>query len=287
MAPRWVEQRRPLVLLIMIITCIVTLVFKADVEAQAGAYATGVLVLIFSAAVAVSLAFWREYKADRKLGTGARSIYFWIVTAAFAYTLVENVLERPDGLIISGIFIAAILFTSGFSRWMRAFELRVADHKLNDEESTELMRLISGKKVNLVPLGTPDIYWREHREAMIRNYYKVRGPMAFLTIRMLDDRSEFIGPLSISVRRIPDTNNFHIEASGASAIANTIAYISEQIDPIALYLGLARKNAMEQAFSYLLFGEGEIGIITYKVLVQHWENTDEDDIRPIIFLMSE
>ena len=78
-----------------------------------------------------------------------------------------------------------------------------------------------------------------------------------------------------------------IEVFGAVAIPNTIAYISEQIDPIAIYLGLARQNAMYQALSYILFGEGEVGILTYKVLVKYWESTKEDDVRPMIFLMSE
>jgi hypothetical protein len=105
---------------------------------------------------------------------------------------------------------------------------------------------------------------------------------------MQDDRSEFRGPLTIAAYPTEQGNgNIVIEVTGATALPNTIAYISEQIDPIALFLGLARKNAMEQAFSYLLFGEGEIGIITYKVLVQHWESTEEDDVRPSIFLMSE
>lgn len=287
MAPRWTEQRRPLVLIVLFITLLVTIVFQADVEAQAGAYATGVLVLILSAAFAVSIAFWREFKRSKETRLFSKSIYFWVVTLIFAYTLIENVRERPDGLIISAIFISAILVMSGVSRWMRAFELRVNGHKYVDVESEELLQDISNKKVSLVPLSTPDAYWRDHREAMIHNYYRVKGPLAFLTIKLLDDRSEFMGPLNLSVRKIPNSIHFHIEASGAIALANTIAYVSEQLDPIALYMGLARKNAMEQAFSYIFFGEGEIGIITYKVLVQHWENTEEDDIRPHIFLMSE
>jgi hypothetical protein len=287
MAPRWTEQRRPLVLIVLLITLIVTIVFQADVEAQAGAYATGVLVLILSAAFAVSLAFWREFKQSKQPRLLSKSVYFWVVTIVFAYTLIENVRERPDGLIISAIFISAILIMSSVSRWMRAFELRVNGHKFTDVESEELFQDISGKKVNLVPLSTPDAYWRDHREAMIHNYYRVKGPLAFLTIKLLDDRSEFMGPLHLTVRKIPNSNHFHVEASGAIALANTIAYVSEELDPTALFMGLARKNAMEQAFSYIFFGEGEIGIITYKVLVQHWENTEEEDIRPHIFLMSE
>jgi hypothetical protein len=56
MAPRWVAYRRPLVLVLLAINVAVTLTFGARVEAQAGAYATGVLVLMFSAAVGVALA---------------------------------------------------------------------------------------------------------------------------------------------------------------------------------------------------------------------------------------
>jgi hypothetical protein len=287
MAPRWSEQRRPLVLIILLVTLIVTIVFHADVEAQAGAYATGVLVLIFSAALAVSLAFWREFKQQHTKSLLTKSIYFWAVTLVFAYTLIENVRERPDGLIISCIFIAAILITGGISRYLRAFELRVNGHKFMDVESEEVFLDISNKKVNLVPLSTPDAYWRDHREAMINNYYRVRKPLAFLTIKMIDDRSEFMGPLLFTVRKIPNSSNFHIEASGSIAVANTIAYVSEQLNPVSIYMGLARKNAMAQAFSYIFFGEGEIGIITYKVLVQHWESTEENDIRPHIYLMSE
>src|SRR5207249_5151088 len=60
MAPHWVAFARPLVLVLFVIDVIVTVIFKADVEKQGGAYATGVLVLILSAGVAVTLALWQE-----------------------------------------------------------------------------------------------------------------------------------------------------------------------------------------------------------------------------------
>lgn len=49
MSPQWVVYRRPLVLVLFAIAVVVTLFFGASVEAQAGAYATGVLALILSA----------------------------------------------------------------------------------------------------------------------------------------------------------------------------------------------------------------------------------------------
>ena len=66
MAPRWAALSRPLVLVLFAVDVVITLIFSADVEAQSGAYATGVLVLILSAAVAATLALWRE----RRLAAG-------------------------------------------------------------------------------------------------------------------------------------------------------------------------------------------------------------------------
>ena len=71
------------------------------------------------------------------------------------------------------------------------------------------------------------------------------------------------------------------------AVANVIAYVSELIDPISIFLGLTRQNSVSQAFRYLLWGEGETGILVYEILLRHWEQTPEDDIRPLIFIMSE
>ena len=59
MAPDWARATRPLVMVFVSITFLVTVLFKADVNAQAAAYATGVLVLMGSAALAVTIAALR------------------------------------------------------------------------------------------------------------------------------------------------------------------------------------------------------------------------------------
>src|SRR5213593_513113 len=123
MAPQWTEYRRPLLLLLLAVCVVVTLVFNAEVEAQAGAYATGVLALILSAAIAVALALWKEFRGSGSLRlwlkTLGLSLYFWIVTAVFAFTLVDNVIARPDGVIIASVFVLGIMIFGGVSRYIR------------------------------------------------------------------------------------------------------------------------------------------------------------------------
>lgn len=287
MAPRWVAYRRPLVLVLFVITVIVTVIFDASVEAQGGAYATGVLALMLSAAVAVALALWQEFRTndlDRR-PPPLLSIYFWLISAVFAFTLVDNVIERPDGIIISSVFIAAVIVFSAISRYRRATELRVSDLSFADDSSSELWQKIIGKRVNLVPLRTNTAAARKRKAAEIRKYYAVRGPLAFIHVKLLDNRSEFIAPLQVRVMR--EEENFVVEVSGAIAIANTIAYISELIDPISIFLGLTRQNLMAQSLRFLLWGEGETGILVYSILLRYWEWTPEEDVRPLIFLMSE
>jgi hypothetical protein len=278
MAPVWVAYPRPLIIILFAITVLVTLVFRAEVEAQGGAYATGVLGLMLSGAIASALALWRE--GHRKMGA-----YCWVISAIFLYALLGNVIERPDGIVIAGAFILLTITFSGISRYYRATELRVSEIIFCDEETAQLWQEIVGKKVSLVPLKTATVQARRRKRDEISQYYRVPERLAFIHVFLLDNRSEFVAPLRIEIRR--DGTNYILNASGAIAIANTIAYLSELIDPVSIFLGLTRRNPMSQAFRFLLFGEGETGVLVYTILLRYWEYTPEEDIRPYIFLMSD
>src|SRR6478672_1009772 len=95
MAPEWTKATRPLVLLFTAITFLITVLFEADVDAQGGAYATGVLVLMTSAAVAVTL----HHRRSRQV------VGFGLIALVFVYTTVVNIFERPEGIKIASWFI--------------------------------------------------------------------------------------------------------------------------------------------------------------------------------------
>ena len=125
MAPEWARAIRPLVVLIGV-AVLITLVFEASVDAQGAAYATGVLVLMASAAVAVTIS------AKRK-GQRWRSIGFGIISVIFLYTTGANVVERPDGIRIAALFILGIIAVSLFSRFRRSTELRTTSVTLDED----------------------------------------------------------------------------------------------------------------------------------------------------------
>jgi hypothetical protein len=278
MAPRWAALARPLVLLILGIDVIVTLAFRADVEAQSGAYATGVLVLILSAAVAATLALWQERRLTMAAYTGA-------VSLVFAYTLADNSMARPDGLIIGSIFTVLLIAASVLSRSIRSVEMRIPHGYFADVESWRMGPELRGKKVHLVAVTTSSPETLRRKKAQLTRHYNVRGPLLFLHVNLLDNRSEFSAPLEVTLRR--DGNDYVAEAYGAIAIANTIAYVSEAIDPISIFIDLTRRSLTSEAIRYLLFGEGETGLIVYTILLRYWDWTPEDDVRPLIFLMSD
>jgi hypothetical protein len=290
MAPQWTSHRRPMVLVIFAVSLLVTWIFEADVEAQGGAYATGVLVLMLSAAFAVALVLWRESRAEKpsikKCGKLTKSLYFWIVTGVFTFTLVDNVIGRPEGVVIATCFVVTILVLGAVSRIRRATELRVSEMRFADVESARLWQGLVGKKVNLVPLSGSSAAARARKGAELRKHYALEGQAAFLHVNLMDNRSEFLAPLTLKITR--SGQDVVMEVYGAIAVANTIAYISELLDPISLFLGLTGQNLMSQAMRYLLWGEGEVGLMVYKILLRYWEWTPgDDDVRPRIFLMSE
>jgi hypothetical protein len=278
MAPRWAELSRPLVLTLFAVDVVITLIFRADVEAQSGAYATGVLVLILSAAFAATLALWRERR-------WALALYSAIFCLVFGYTLTENCMGRPDGLIIGTVFTLLLMLVCALSRSIRSVELRVPQGYFADVESWRMGPELRGKKVHLIPIDSSSPEARRKKKAEIVRHYNVRGPFLFLHVNLLDNRSEFSAPLEVSLQK--EGNDYVAEVFGAVALANTIAFVSEAIDPISIFISLTRRDLMAQAVRYLLFGEGETGLMVYTVLLRYWDWTPEEDVRPHIFLMSD
>jgi hypothetical protein len=278
MAPRWAELSRPLVLTLFAVDVVITVIFGADVEAQSGAYATGVLVLILSAAFAAARVLWLE----RRWGLASYTGVFCLV---FGYTLAENCLGRPDGLIIGTVFTVLLMLACAISRSIRSIELRVPRGYFADVESWHIGPELRGKKVHLVPIKSSSVEVRQRKKAEIARHYHVYGPFLFLHVNLLDNRSEFSAPLEVSLQK--EGKDYVGEVSGAVAVANTIAFVSEAIDPIAIFISLTRHDLMAQAVRYLLFGEGETGLMVYTVLLRYWNWTPGEDVRPHIFLMSE
>jgi len=283
MAPHWVAYRRPLVLVLLGINLLVTAIFRAGVEEQGSAYATGVLVLMLSAAIAVTLAFWQE--REKGLKTRSLAIYFGIITLVFGYTLVANVIERPTGVIIASCFTVFLLLVGGISRYYRATEMRVADVEFVDDQSERLWNSISNHKVNLIPHHANDPQYRDQLGSKVEQHFKIEGPLAFLYINLLDNRSDFLS--SLRVRVTTEGERFVIDVWGAVATANVIAYLSELLCPKSLILGLTRRDPMRQSIGYALWGEGEVGLSVYSILVRYWESTKRKSGVPVIYLMSE
>jgi hypothetical protein len=131
---------------------LVTVLFEADVTSQGGAYATGVLVLMGSAALAVTLAGWRA----RRSWVG-----FMLLALVFLYTTAVNIVERPDGAKIASWFIVTIICTSMISRVMRSTELRVRSVE-PDSQAVRFIREAASTPVRIIAnrpdSGLPEEY---------------------------------------------------------------------------------------------------------------------------------
>src|SRR5215217_8080657 len=217
MAPDWARAVRPLVLVYTSIAFAVTILFGASVDAQSGAYATGVLVIMTSAAFAVALAAWRR---GSKLGTLA----FGLVTVVFIYTLVANVIERPDGIKIASFFIGAIIVTSLISRVSRTTELRTERVEIDETAQRFVEEATEGDEIHLIahrrrPGNDPKEYERKLREQREDNRIRPGEPVLFLEVDVADP-SEFEDVLEV---RGVEVGDHHVLRAESPVVPNAIA----------------------------------------------------------------
>lgn len=266
MAPDWASATRPLVLVFTTIAFAVTVIFRADVEAQAGAYATGVLVLITSASVAVTLA---ARTAHQRL----QVVLFALVCVVFAYTTVVNVWERPDGIKIAGFFISAIVVVSLISRAMRSTELRAEAVTFDDTAQRFLREAVHHGTVRLVANHPDDRTAREYvlkeRQEREASHIPAGAPVLFLEVTVRD-ASEFASRVRVTGQSIA---GFHVLQAEGASVPNTIAAvmlaIQEQTHARAhAYFGWVEGNPLKYLGRFIFFGEGDIAPTTREILRQ-------------------
>jgi hypothetical protein len=264
MAPKWAAAVRPLVLVYTGIAFAVTLIFKADVEAQGGAYATGVLVLMSSGAVAVTLSAFRR----RKYGWA-----FLLISLVFAYTTVLNIIERPEGIKIASFFIASIIITSFVSRVMRTTELRVERVELDEKALAFIEDVARNHEIQLVAnrrqTGDVNEYRLKEKEQREDNHIPKGDPILFLEIE-IGDASEFSDELCV---RGVEVDGYRVLRGKSAAVPNAIAalllYLRDTTGKIPhAYFGWSEGNPLKYLLKYLIFGEGETAPVTREVLRQ-------------------
>ena len=263
MAPEWAKAHRPLVVIFTAVTFIVTMLFKADVTSQGGAYATGVLVLMGSAALAVTLADWREHRS-------------WI-----GYLAAHGGVRLHHG--------------GQHRRAARRREDRLLVHRHDHRDVDDLAgdaldraarpRRRAGRPgAALHPRGgvarrsgssptapTPDCPTSTSTSCARRaSRITCRGnAVLFLEVRP-GDVSEFSGTLRVHG---VDVAGHHVLRCVSAAIPNAIAalllYIRDETGRVPhAYFGWTEGNPIAYLLKFLAFGEGDTAPVTREVLRQ-------------------
>jgi hypothetical protein len=265
MAPQWARAVRPLVIVFSLIAFVITIVFQADVDAQGGAYATGVLVLITSASVAVTLS--ALHKKQRK-----RTIGFAAIALVFIYTTITNVFERPDGVRIAALFILGILVVSIVSRVQRSFQLRATsvtldataqDFVLADADEYDSILILANEPDD----GSANEYRQKISDERRDSGIPQRRPVIFLEIYP-SDSSNFEEDLE--VRGVVRHGNRVLRVNSGN-IPNTIATVLLTIRDLTgvvpdIYFEWTEGNPISNMFKYLVTGGGEVAPVTREVL---------------------
>ncbi|MFD8636014.1 amino acid transporter [Streptomyces sp. NPDC059533] len=265
MAPEWGRAVRPVVLVYTALCVVITFAFDADVNAQAGAYATGILAMMVSGAFAVTVSALRRRQRATTVG-------FALLTAVLLYALVANIIDKPDGITISGLFIAGIIAVSLISRVSRTTELR-ADRIVFDPAARQFVTdtLAHDNAINIIAnrrqAGDGAEYAYKEREQRRNNPVPGRADVMFVEIDVVDP-SDFSETLTVHGVEV---DGYRILRAEAPAAPNAIAAIllalrdTTGVQPHC-YFAWAEGSPLTHMFRYFLLGRGDTAPVTREII---------------------
>jgi hypothetical protein len=268
MAPRWAEAVRALVLVFTGINLLVTWIFGASVMKQGGAYATGVMVLMSSGAIAVVIDSWLKTSGPwwRKLHWG-----YVLATFVFLYTTVAIIIEKPDGVKIAGAFVFSVLAISIISRTRRSTELRFEKFEFVDETSRFLWDALRHLEFPVLVPHRPGHHTIAQKDEKIRRVHRLAPnvPIVFVEA-MVGDPSEFHHTPMIEVTEQDERFVLRLTrcASVAHAVATVALELSKTGKPPEIHFGWSGESPLAANLSFLLFGEGNVPWLVRELILK-------------------
>ena len=258
MAPKWAEAVRALVIVFTAVNLFVTWVFDASVVAQGGAYATGVMVLMTSAGVAVVIDQWLKRSGAwwQRMHWG-----YFAVTLIFLYTTIAIIIEKPEGIKIASAFIASVLVFSVISRTRRSTELRFERFDFVDEHSRLLWDALRHLEFPVLVPHRPGHRSIVEKDERIRRAHRLgsKVPIVFVEAN-IGDPSEFHHHPMIEVAEEQD--RFILKLTRCASVAHAIATVALELSktgkPPEIHFGWSDESPLVANLGFVLFGEGNV-----------------------------
>ena len=255
----WAVRFSIIVQVFNVIILLVTFVFKASVSAQEWAYSTSVQVLLTGAALAALLDLWK--RAPNRWLKPLIALPALLAVLFFLGTTLLTVWQNWSGVVIAGCFVAALLFSSFVSRWMRSMELRFQGFTFADSAAMHRWEEICRLNFQVLVPHRPGMYPLAQKNEEIRKKHRVPPDAHLIFIQVeIGDPSDFTNkPL---MRIVQEDGLEVIRIERAVSIAHTIAAIGLEFrrvgQPPEIIFGWSQESPLAANLNFLLLGEGNV-----------------------------